>query len=326
MIVTQTPLRISFAGGGTDFPEFYRQEPGAVLSAAIDKFVYVVVKARFDRRIRVAYSRTETVEDPAEIEHDLVREAVRMAGLAGGFEVCTLADIPAEGSGLGSSASLTVGLLNAFHAFAGRPQSAEVVSRQACQIEIDILGRPIGKQDQYIAAYGGLNVFRFLPNDEVAVNPLSLSESRRRSLEESLLLFFTGRTRRADSILSAQRANIEATRPFLRQMRDLTTELHTCLLNGFGDEFGRLMHRGWQCKRQLAPGISDPYLDQLYDRALAAGATGGKISGAGGGGFLLLHCPPHRRDSVRAALADLTEMPFRLFREGSKILLNTGPR
>ncbi len=323
MIVSQTPLRISFAGGGTDFPDFYLRHDGAVLSTAIDRFIYVVVKERFDEKIRVAYTRTETVDHVDELTHDLVRESLKKSGVCRGVEICTLADIPSEGSGLGSSSSLTVGLLNALYAFIGKPCTAEILARDACEIELDILRRPMGKQDAYIAAYGGIRMFRFLSSGEVTVEALGMSPESRRRLEENLLLFFTGRTRRSERILTEQKENITERAGTLCELRDLAWELRACLLNGMGPQIGRLLHRGWEAKKSLAAGISDEALDDLYQRAREAGAVGGKIAGAGGGGFLLLYCPPEKRELVREALAGMQEMRFRLEPGGSRALLHT---
>jgi len=323
MIVSQTPLRISFAGGGTDFPEFYLRQEGAVVSTAIDRFVYVVVKERFDNKIRVAYTRTEIVDHPDELLHDLVRESLKKSGIMGGVEICTMADIPSEGSGLGSSSSLTVGLLNAFYAYAGKPRTAEILAQDACEIEIDILRRPMGKQDAYIAAYGGLKMFRFMSSGEVGIELLSLRPESRRWLEEHLLLFFTGRTRKAEAILHRQRENFLERQEAWCRLRDLAWELRACLMNGLGPDLGKLLHRGWEEKKTLAEGISDEGLDGLYQRALSAGAVGGKIAGAGGGGFMLLYCLPEKRESVREAMTGLTEVPFRLEACGSRCLLHT---
>ena len=323
MIVSQTPLRISFSGGGTDLRGFYSREPGVVISSAIDKYVYVVVKRRFDAKLRVAYSRTEIVDSLEALQHELVREALRRAGVHSGLEICTLADVPSEGTGLGSSGSLTVGLLHALYTFAGRPQPPEVLARQACEIEMDWLQRPVGKQDQYIAAYGGLRLFRFLANGEVETRRLELSAPRRCRLEQDLMLFFTGRTRAAADVLQEQSARICDNLDLLRAMKQLTGEFQECLLNGMGEEMGRLLHRGWELKRQLASTISTAEIDAYYQRALEAGATGGKLSGAGGGGFLLLHCPQEHQPQLRAALPELVEMPFRLEERGTRILLQT---
>jgi D-glycero-alpha-D-manno-heptose-7-phosphate kinase len=322
MIITRTPLRISFAGGGTDFPDFYRAEEGAVISAAIDKYIYVIVKKRFDDLIHVSYSKKETCHHVDEIQHDLVREAMRKTGVTCGVEIATMADIPSEGSGLGSSSCVTVGLLNALYLHQGITRSAEQLAREACEIEIDLLGRPIGKQDHYIAAYGGLRLFRFRCDDSVTNEPLPLSEARWEQLGSQLMLFFTGTTRQSSGILQEQRDNIGGRLGLLRAMRDQVDRVRSCCEVGCLDDLGTILHEGWAHKRQLAEAISNPYLDAMYDRALAAGATGGKIAGAGGGGFLLLHCPLARQDAVRARMDHWRELHFRLERDGTRAIFN----
>jgi D-glycero-alpha-D-manno-heptose-7-phosphate kinase len=322
MIITQTPLRISFAGGGTDFEGFYGREGGCVLSSAIDKYIYVIVKERFDTKIRVGYSRTEMVDSVDEIEHELVREAMRKVGIDKGIEIATMADVPSEGSGLGSSSSVTVGLLNALYAYKGEFQPAEVLAREACEIEINALGKPIGKQDQYIAAFGGLRMFCFNQDGSVGVESVTLDEERRRQLSESLMLFFTGKTRKSSSILSEQRDNIEARREILCYMKAQAQEVRGCFENGSLSKLGRIMNEGWDYKKRLAGGISSGEIDRMYEAAIKAGAVGGKVAGAGGGGFLFLYCPPGRQEAVRRSLAGLKELGFRLERDGTKVILN----
>lgn len=322
MIITQTPLRISFAGGGTDFEGFYSKDGGCVVSTAIDKYIYIIVKERFDDKIRVGYSRTEMVNFIDEIEHELVREAMRMVGIEKGIEIATMADVPSEGSGLGSSSSVTVGLLNALYAYKGEFQPAEVLARQACEIEIDILGKPIGKQDQYIAAYGGIRDFSFNSDGSVSTEAVSMDEDQRRQLSDSLLLFYTGITRKASAVLTEQRENIEARRGTLRKMKAQAFEVRRCFESQDFSELGRIMDEGWQHKKQLAGAVSNGQIDQMYEAAIKAGAVGGKVAGAGGGGFLLLYCPPAVQAEVRNALWGMKEMAFRLERDGTKIILN----
>jgi D-glycero-alpha-D-manno-heptose-7-phosphate kinase len=322
VIITQTPLRISFAGGGTDFKGFYERETGAVVSTAIDKYIYVIVKERFDDLIRVGYTRTEMVESVSDIQHELVREAMRMVGIDKGIEVSTMADIPSEGSGLGSSSTVTVGLLNALHAYKGNAVTAETLARQACEIEIGVLGKPIGKQDQYIAAYGGLRHFRFYANDEVEVNSIELDEGSRQRLCESLLLFWTGTSRKSSDVLTEQRSNIRNKMPLLVEMRDQADELARLLKIGAIASLGQTLREGWMRKRQLASGISNPQIDELFDLAMSAGALGGKVTGAGGGGFFLVCTPPENRAAVRKKLGHLRELPINLSRDGSKVIFN----
>ena len=322
MIITQTPLRISFAGGGTDFQGYYEKDGGAVISSAIDKYIYVVIKERFDRKIRVGYTRTEMVDRVEVIEHELVRECLRLTGIAEGVEITTMADIPSEGSGLGSSSTVTVGLLNAMYAYQGLLVTAETLAEQACHVEIEVLGKPIGKQDQYIAAYGGLRRFDFRPDGMVDTHAVPLTEEKRRRFGESLMLFYTGITRQADVILSEQKANIEDKRAALDRIKGQVTEVETCLTGGSINKIGRLLQVGWEWKKQMTDRISTPSIDALYERALDAGATGGKIAGAGGGGFLMLYCPPSHQEAVREALSEMKELPFSLERDGTKVILN----
>lgn len=323
MIITQTPLRISFAGGGTDFKEYYTQfGGGSVLSTAIDKYIYVIVKERFDNNIRVGYSRTEMVDQVDEIEHELVREAMRRTGVGPGIEISTMADIPSEGSGLGSSSAVTVGLLHALYTFQGRLVTPETLAKEACEIEIDILGKPIGKQDQYIAAFGGLRRIDFHADESVSVASVPINEERRRRFSENLMLFYTGVTRSADTILTSQRANIGARRATLDSLKAQTAEIDAALQVGYLDDIGRLLDEGWRRKRQLTEKISNDQIDACYTDARSAGALGGKIAGAGGGGFLLLYCPAECRESVRRALSTLREMPFALERDGTKVIFN----
>jgi len=323
MIITQTPLRISFAGGGTDFRDFYAREPGCVVSTAIDKYVWVIVKRRFDDDIVVNYSKKEICKSIGEIQHDLVREAMRLTGMGSGVEITTLADIPATGTGLGSSSSITVGLLHAFYAYRGELVSAEQLARQACDIEVDILGRPMGKQDQYIAAYGGLRALEFLPDETVHVDSIELDEQSRRLLDGCLMAFYTNVTRSSSSILAGQKRNIPRRFEQLRALKSHASRARDALDSGKFDDLGLCLHEGWQQKKALAAGITNPEIDEMYSRALEAGAIGGKIAGAGGGGFLLIYAPLGTQDRVRKALSGYRELPFHIGQDGSKIMFNT---
>ena len=301
MIITQTPLRIGLLGGGTDLPGYYREHGGRVLNCAIDKYVYVIVKQRFDDDIYVNYSKKEIVSRVEDLEHELVREAMRMTGVASGVEITTLADIPSAGSGLGSSSAVTVGLLHALFAYQGRQVSAEELAERACTIEIERCGKPIGKQDQYIAAFGGIRDIRFGPGDEVVAEELALSAADRRALQHQIMLFYTGITRSANPILAEQNANIEATRPQLDLLRDLAGFAVERLRDGDVDAIGPAMRESWEAKRKLASGVSNDQIDAGGRRALDAGASGVKLTGAGGGGFLLVICPMERQRAVRRA-------------------------
>jgi len=323
MIITQTPLRISFFGGGTDFKGYYRlNKGGAVLSTAIDKYIYVIIKKRFDDKICLNYSRKETVDRVDEIKHDLVREAMRKTGIEEGVEITTLADVPSEGTGLGSSSSVTVGLLNTFYLYQVQSQPAAILARQACEIEINILKRPIGKQDQYSAAFGNLNLMKFNPDDTVILQHLSLDEEVKRELEANLMLIYTGITRRSSNILSKQKKNIKDKISVLNDIRDMVEEGKEYLIEGKLDDFGKLLHQGWERKKILAQGINNPLIEEIYQTARKAGALGGKICGAGGGGFLLLYCPVEPQNRIRKTLKNLRELPFRFEEEGTKAIFN----
>jgi D-glycero-alpha-D-manno-heptose-7-phosphate kinase len=323
MIISRTPLRVSFAGGGSDLQAFYGGEPGAVLTTAIDKYIYLTVNRKFDHYIRASYSRTEIVASVGELRHELIRESLRQVGIEGGIEVTSVSDIPSEGTGLGSSSTYTVGLLNALYAHTGRFAGAERLAQEACDIEIVRCGKPIGKQDQYIAAYGGLQFIQFNPYETVFVDPVVCALETKRTLNERLLMLYTGLTRSADTILEEQRQNTQSDaerRKTLQQMTALARELRECLLRDQLDSFGDALHQAWLLKTQLASGITTDVIDDWYARARAHGAIGGKILGAGGGGFLLLYAPPDRHDEIRRNLPELSATSFQLEPQGSKII------
>lgn len=321
MIVVQTPLRVSFLGGGTDFEDFYSTHGGAVLSTAIDKYVYVVLKERFDEAIYVNYSKKEIAWRVDDLQHDLVREVMKLTGVTNGVEVTTLADVPSEGTGLGSSSSMTVALLQAFHTYQNELVTAETLAQEACRIEIEVLRKPIGRQDQYIAAYGNMQLIIFT-NSCVKVEKIELSSADRRQLNDNLLLFFTGKTRDSSTILSEQKANISQRVDMLLKMKSLAFKARDVVLQKSFDEFGVLLHEGWELKKRLAHKITNPEIDQSYEAARQAGAIGGKISGAGGGGFFLLYCRMDKQDEVRKELRDFRELPFHFEQDGSKVIFN----
>lgn len=321
MIITQTPLRISFAGGLTDFADFYEREDGLVVSAAIDKYIFVIINERFDDRIYINYSKREAVDHPDEIEHDLIREALRLTGVTRGVEITTLTDIPSEGSGLGSSSSITVGLLNALYTYCGNPQPTEKLARDACEIEIGRCGQPIGKQDQYIAAYGGLCGFTFRPGG-VEVERLGLADGHAERLSDSLMLFYTNKTRKAETILREQKANMTGKFALVKEIKAVAQSARAALAAGEVDRMGELLDRGWAWKYKMSGLVSNDEIDTMYRKARDAGATGGKVCGAGGGGFLLLCCPEAARHRVRDALSDYRELPFNLERDGTKVIFN----
>jgi len=324
MIISRTPLRVSFVGGGTDLTDFCDKHGGAVISTSIDKWIHVVVARRFEGDVRVSYSQTEIVPDAIEVSHELVREAMKMTGIPRGVDVLTLADVPSRGTGLGSSSAVTVGLLNALYAFQGLYKSPTRLAEDASEIEIGVLGKPIGRQDQYAAAIGGFNLIEFLPNGGgVRFEPLVCPPGTIEAIHRSLLLFFTGRQRSASDVLGDQRRAIRngdavAT---LKQMRDLVYELRERMCGGDAKAFGDLLHRNWELKRSLVDGLSDTEIDGWYEAARAAGASGGKLLGAGAGGFLLVCAPPEHHARIRGVLSHLREVPFRFAARGTQIML-----
>ncbi len=322
MIIVQSPLRVSFFGGGTDLPSYYLNEGGCVLSSAIDKYIFISVKTRFDQKIRVGYTRTELVDHVEDLQHDLIREALRMTGVNHGVEITTMGDIPSAGSGLGSSSTVTVGTLKALYAYCGEQVTAERLAREACQIEIEILGKPIGIQDQIIAAFGGIRYMEFNQEGDNTLDHVTLSSETKRELNSNLMLFYTGIARQAETILGEQQMNIRQRLDVLSEMKQLARMARVELESGNVDELGHMLHYGWTLKKRLASGISNGVIDEMYTAARKAGALGGKITGAGGGGFLLLYCTKDHQASVRGALKHLHELPFRLERDGVKTIFN----
>ncbi|NCC50008.1 MAG: GHMP kinase [Spartobacteria bacterium] len=321
MLITQTPLRISLAGGGTDMSAYFTHVDGAVVSSAIDKYIYVILNQRFDDKIYISYSKKEIVDTVDEIQHELVREAMRIAGVQKGVEIAIMADIPSEGSGLGSSSSLTVGLLNAFYTYRNVQVTAEQLAREACSIEIDICKKPIGKQDQYIAAYGGLRYFQFLRDGSVRVEELPIGKART-ELGAHLMLFYTNITRSANSILKEQTERTVQNMEFLHGIRALADEAKDAILIAKYEQIGRILRKNWELKKQLANGIARPEIEQMVERAMQGGADGCKLSGAGGGGFLLTYCTRSHKSELRQALFNYREMPFFLEKSGSKVIFN----
>ena len=324
MIISKTPLRMSFVGGGSDLPVFYRRFGGAVVSTAIDKFVYVSVNKKFDDRIRVSYSKTEEVPSVDRIKHPLVREALKLLKIPGGIEITSIADIPARGSGLGSSSSFTVGVLHALHAFANRYASAEQLARESCEIEIDRCGEPIGKQDQFAAAFGGFNFIEFYPDDSVSIEPIICQRETMRELQDNTLVFYTGITRSASTVLKNQQQVVgseKAKQKVLCRMVDFARDLRAELQKNNVAAFGEIIHENWLLKRSLTPNISTSVIDTWYERARKAGAIGGKLLGAGGGGFVLLFAPPEKQKKIREKLKKFLAVPFKFENLGSQIIL-----
>ncbi|MBU0512442.1 MAG: GHMP kinase [Chloroflexi bacterium] len=323
MIISRTPLRISFAGGGSDLPAFYRQEGGAVISTAINKSIYITVNKKFDHQIRASYSKTEMVDRVDDLRHELIRESLRMVGINGGIEVTSISDIPSQGTGLGSSSTYTVGLLNALYAHIGVHAGAERLAAKACEVEIERCERTIGKQDQYIAAYGGLKHIRFNGDESVYVDPVICKPETRQALEKGLLMLYTGLTRASTTILEEQSLNAisdPGKRAILRDMVKLAEHLCGALQVNDLETFGEILHEGWLAKQHLASGISNPRINDWYARARKAGALGGKILGAGGGGFLLVYAPPERHAAIVRALPELKPVDFHFEPQGSKII------
>jgi D-glycero-alpha-D-manno-heptose-7-phosphate kinase len=323
MIISRTPLRVSFVGGGSDLSAFYQQEVGAVVSTAINKYIYITVNPKFDDKIRASYSQTEIVNHVDELKHELIREALKMVRIDRGIEITSISDIPSRGTGLGSSSTYTVGLLNALYAYRNYFAGAERLAREACIIEIERCGKPIGKQDQYIAAYGGLQFIRFHSDGNVFVDPIICAPETRERLQEGLLMLYTGLVRRSDDILREQSDSTQADeekRASLRRMVGLAEQIQGALLRNDLGGFGEVLHAGWMEKRKLASGITQPRIDEWYERARAHGAIGGKILGAGGGGFLLLYAPPERHPEICEALPELRPIDFRFSLQGSKLI------
>ena len=325
MIGTRTPFRVSFAGGGSDLKEFYSRHPGCVLSTTINKYMFIFVHPFFDERIQVKYSRTELVNDVSEINHPIVREALRKFSIKG-VDINSIADIPA-GTGLGSSGSFTVGLLQALYAYTSKNPTKEMLAREACEIEIDTLKEPIGKQDQYAAAYGGLNFTTFLPDDTVIVEPVNMSKDKYRDFENNLLFFYIGGARPARDILSDQKYNIISDKTIfsnIKRMAELAKNLKDCLSAGNLQDVGLILDEGWNFKKDLSLKISNNEIDSYYNVAKNNGASGGKLLGAGGGGFLMFYCEMKNQDKLRQSLKDLKEFKFKFDNFGTKVIYVLG--
>ena len=322
MIITRTPFRVSFAGGGSDLPSFYRRHEGCVLSMTINKYMYVSIHPTFNRdETVVKYSQTEIVRDVRAVQHPIARQLLLDYGIDG-VEIVSTADVPA-GTGLSTSSAYTVGLIHALNAFRGKLCSQERIAREACELEIEKLGEPIGKQDQYGTAVGGLKFIRFKSDDSVEVEPLAVSRQKLSELEGNLLLFYTGLTHSAGEILQEQNKNVAGEdKKFqnLVKMTELAYELREAVVAGKLDDFGRILNENWLLKRELASQISNDKIGRYYDLAMANGALGGKLLGAGGGGFLLFYCPKEKQKRLRSALSDLWELPFAMESSGTKII------
>ena len=323
MIISRTPLRMSFVGGGSDLPVFYRKYGGAGVSTAINQFVYITVNKKFDQKIRLSYSKTEEARSVDKIKHPLVREAMKLLGVEGGVEITSVADIPARGSGLGSSSSFTVGLLHALHAYSQRYASAEQLAREACEIEIDRCGEPIGKQDQYAAAFGGFNFIEFNPDNSVSLEPILCKRETMQRLQENLAVFYTGIVRSASSILKNQQATVRAEKSKQKmhcRMVELARDLKAELQRNNLDAFGEIIHANWQLKKGILSEISNSRIDRWYETARKRGAIGGKLLGAGTGGFMIFYAPRERHEEIARGLKELRPIELRFEPQGSKII------
>ena len=329
MIISRTPVRVSFCGGGTDVDWFSQasENGGMVTSLALDRYIHVTVNKRFDNRIRLSYSKLEIVDDFEELEHELVRESMRMTGVTSGVEITTIADIPSRGTGLGSSSSVTVGLLNALHCFAGRSVSATQLASEACQIEIDILKQPIGRQDQYAASYGGINTIKFCNNGDVLVEPIDISDDIKSRISEEFTLIFTGKSRSASSILSNSVSEGKFAIDNLKRIRVQADEAKDFLNSGRLSDLGSLLNEAWEMKRGISESVSDSFLDETYERIISTGATGAKLLGAGGGGFFLVHGDVETRQKLKLEFSsDFRMIPLNIDNMGSSIIHNDSQR
>ncbi|MDP3794928.1 MAG: GHMP kinase [bacterium] len=333
MIIARAPLRISFVGGGTDLPDFYRRSPGRVISAAIDQYVYAVINyTPLVHKVTVRYSVAETVDHPSLLRHDRARAALLDLGIHSNTEIGFFAHLPAR-TGLGSSSSLAVSLVKGLAAYQGRKIDRREAAEAAARLEIELLGEPVGKQDQYAAAFGGLNVFQFNADESVEVEPVLIDYRRRLHLEEHLLLFFTGITRLASSVLTEQKANIAEKFGTLEAMADSVLEFRSRLVAGDFRGMGEMLHRGWEQKKTLASNVSNAIIDALYDAGMNAGAWGGKVLGAGGGGCIMFLVPIEHKPAIREAVAEAAarnnleefeEIPVRFVQSGAELVFNAG--
>jgi D-glycero-alpha-D-manno-heptose-7-phosphate kinase len=321
MIISRTPFRISFAGGGSDLPSFYRQEPGAVLSTTINKYVYIVIHPFFEtKKIQLKYSKTELVSSIEEIRHPIFKEVLKIYQLTG-VDLNSIADVP-SGTGLGSSSSFTVGLLNAVYAYLNQAIASEYLGKLACEIEIERLGNVIGKQDQYATACGGLNFISFYPDESVNIEKIIMKPDKRKELEENLIMIYTGNIRSANSFLKQQNEAIAVRDKFENQkkMVHLAYHLKETLEHNNIDDFGYFLHEGWLLKKSLTKEISNSMIDDIYKKGLKAGALGGKLLGAGGGGFVLFYCPKEKQNNFRKQMVQFIEMKFQFENQGTKII------
>lgn len=322
MIISRTPLRLSFVGGGSDLPSYYRNFGGSVISSAINRYVYINLHDSFDSQVRVAYSKVESVQKFSNVKHSLVRNCANLMQLDAGIEITSIADIPATGTGLGSSSSFTVGLLNCMHSYLGQTVSAEILADKACQVEINLCKEPIGKQDQYAAAYGGMNIFNFNPDETVKTETIYLKKDVEKMLFQNLLIFYTGGTRSASEILNDQNIKNQTSRndKLLQKMVGLVNPFKSAVMNKDLATCGEILHENWMLKKNLASSITNSSIDSIYESAISAGALGGKLLGAGGSGFMIFLVEPKNHDSVTAALSKLRREHWEIDHLGTTIV------
>ena len=322
MIITKTPFRISFAGGRTDVPSYYRKSFGAVVSTTIDKYVYVTLNRRFDNRIRVSYDCTEIVDTVDELNNDIAKACLKATGVTSGVDITTISEIP-YGTGLGSSSSFTVGLLNALYHYIGQHRDPMKLADEACAIEIAVLGHPVGKQDQYAAALGGLNFITFHPSGNVTPEPIRMSPEDICALENNLMMFYTGIRRDASKVMDSHSVDQRKKDEILNGMRDQALEIRKLLeRDGNTAKMAKIMDVGWRMKREYSRGITNASIDAAYEAAFAAGAKGGRLLGAGGGGFLLLYCEPEKQAAVEESVK-LPRLYFRFSRKGTRVVYDS---
>jgi D-glycero-alpha-D-manno-heptose-7-phosphate kinase len=323
MIGIRTPFRMSFIGGGSDLKEFYSKSPGCVISTTINKYMYIFLHPFFDDRIQIKYSKTELVDSIEKIKHPIAREVLMKFNLQS-IDINSIADIPA-GTGLGSSSSFTVALLHALHSYTNHNVSPELLARDACEIEIDILKEPIGKQDQYAAAYGGLNIINFLSDGHVNVKPIIIDSKALEIFQSNLVLYFIGSTRKASKILLDQKQNILSDKnkfSALSEMVDLASIAKNYLVKSDFEQFGKVLDQNWKLKKSLSKKISPMEIDNIYKLGIKNGALGGKLLGAGGAGFILFYCEKVYQDKLKSALKKLKEVKFKFDDSGSKVIFD----
>lgn len=325
MIISKTPLRASFFGGGTDFKDYYENSSsgyGSVISTALNMYVYIMVCKRFDSHIRVCYTKNEFVDSVEQIKHNIIREALKIVGIENGIDIVYSADIPlsSAGVGLASSSALAVGVLNALYAYKGECASPDKLARMACEIEINRLKNPIGVQDQYACAYGGFRIYKFWADGKVSATPVTAPAENIRKLKNNLMLYYTGLTRISSEILSEQKENIADKTKVLDQMLEMVSVASRKVQGNETEQWGKLLDEAWEMKKNLASKISNQNINEMYERAKKAGALGGKILGAGGGGFLLLYVQDEYKEAVDKAMQEYKKVDFDFENEGSRII------